>query len=271
MIACFKARTVRILGEVIVLFLVCTVPGIAQTFEYKISPGDAISIQVYGETDLSFPRIPVPNNGIINYPFLGKVQAAGKGEIELADNISNALREGYLLNPQVTVAIVEYRPIYIGGAVSEPGHKPFFINMDVGKIIEISGGFEEDADQNSLTLVREDESGEREIEVDLETELQPGDILTIGRLSKRDLAENNVDEATRYIYLYGEVKKPGRYEFQDNLSVEKAIVIAGGFGGRASKRKISVTRGTPAVKEKKVALDYPIMPGDIITVGVSLF
>jgi polysaccharide export outer membrane protein len=241
-----------------------------QSSEYKISPGDSISVQVYGEVDLSFSSIPIPNNGIINYPFLGKVLASGKSEVELAGHIATELKAGYLLDPQVTVAIVAYRPIYIGGAVAGPGHKTYFINMDVEKIIEISGGFAADADRNSITLIREDQSGEREIKADLKTELQPGDILTIGRLAKQDVA-GNIIETKQYIYLYGEVKRPGRYEFMHNLSVEKAIVIAGGFGNRASKRKISVTRGTPAVKEKKVPLDYPIMPGDIITVGVSLF
>jgi polysaccharide export outer membrane protein len=270
MIGRIGAHIIDLAGKIIVLFCVCINLGIAQTNEYRISPGDSISIQVYGEADLSLSSIPIPHNGIINYPFLGKVQASEKTEIELASDIANRLREGFLLDPQVTVTIVGYRRIYIGGAIAVPGHKTFFVNMNVEKIIEISGGFAKDADQSSIILLREDESGEREIKADLKTELRPGDILTIGRLSKRDL-EGNLVETKRYYYLYGEVRKPGRYEYIDNLSVEKAIVIAGGFGNRASKRKITVTRGTPAVKKKKAPLDYPIMPGDIISVGVSLF
>ena len=74
-----------------------------------------------------------------------------------------------------------------------------------------------------------------------------------------------------YIYLYGEVRRPGRYEYSSDLSVEKAIVLAGGFNTRASKRKISVSRGIPAVITKKLPLDFQVLPGDVITIGASLF
>lgn len=75
----------------------------------------------------------------------------------------------------------------------------------------------------------------------------------------------------RQVFVNGEVKNPGGYSYQDGLTVQKAIVLAGGFTERASPSKITV------VSEKKpgigvpAALDYSIKPGDIITVGESFF
>ena len=85
--------------------------------DYKIAPGDNVSIQVYGEPDLSFPSIQITRTGSIIYPFLGEIQVAGKSEVELARYIAGRLRDGYLIEPQVTVAITNYRPIYIEGEI----------------------------------------------------------------------------------------------------------------------------------------------------------
>ncbi len=265
----FAANT-RIMGYIVALVLMCmhtvTAQDEIQHNEYRISSGDAIDIKVYGESELSLANIPIPSNGVINYPFLGKIKAKGYTEIELASIIATQLTQGFLLDPQVTVIITSYRPIYIGGAIKSPGQKSYFVTMDAEKLIEVSGGFATDADRESITLLRESATGDPvEQKIQLDFKVQPGDILTIGRLAKE------LVEAKEYIYLYGEVGRPGRYEYLTGLSVEKAIIIAGGFGNRASKRKISVSRGTPAVKKKKVPLDYPVLPGDVITIGASWF
>ena len=130
----------------------------------------------------------------------------------------------------------------------------------------LAGGLAENGDIGALVITREDATGKNDFDVEIDFKINPGDFLTVGRLPAAEVIDNK-----DYIYLYGEVRRPGRYQYSANLTVEKAIVIAGGFGGRASKRKISVSRGNPAVREKKVPLDYPILPGDVITIGASLF
>jgi polysaccharide export outer membrane protein len=254
------------------LLLVITSSGsstvLAQSDDYRITPGDKISISVYGEKELSFSAVSIPNNGKFKYPFLGEILASGKTEFELANLISSRLKDGYLLDPQVTVSVASYRPIYIGGAISSIGRQPFAINMDVEKVIRVAGGLSAGANAEDISILRERNGESTEIEADLETEIFPGDVITIGYLPVEKVKEA---QAKDYFYLYGEVRRPGRYEYSPGLSVEKAIVIAGGFGQRASKRKISVSRGNPAVIEKKVPLEYPIKPGDVITIGASLF
>ena len=135
------------------LLLLAVFPGQAQN-QYLIAPGDRISINVYGEPDLSFDDIPIPSSGFITYPFLGQVQAEGRSEVELANDITRGLLDGYLLQPQVSVAIINYRPIFVGGAVRLPGQKEFSIGMDVERLIALAGGFTEVADQADIIIQR---------------------------------------------------------------------------------------------------------------------
>jgi polysaccharide export outer membrane protein len=75
----------------------------------------------------------------------------------------------------------------------------------------------------------------------------------------------------RSIYVNGEVKKPGGYEFQPGLTVDKAIALAGGFTDRASRGKLYITKPGEADDKLKVSLSYRVSPGDIIIIDQSFF
>lgn len=79
-------------------------------------------------------------------------------------------------------------------------------------------------------------------------------------------------ETYRMFFIKGEVKNPGGYSFQDGLTIEKAVALAGGFTERASKGSITVFRdGDAADSERKAAPTTRIRPGDVVTVGESFF
>ncbi len=89
----------------------------------------------------------------------------------------------------------------------------------------------------------------------------------------------------RLFYVHGEVKSPGGYNYQDGLTIRKAVVLAGGFTERASKKKITLvtedeaaaSRGSkegvdqPSEVMTTVGLNHLVRPGDVITVGESFF
>jgi protein involved in polysaccharide export with SLBB domain len=76
----------------------------------------------------------------------------------------------------------------------------------------------------------------------------------------------------RPFYVHGEVKKPGGYSYTSNLTVEKAIVLAGGLTERASKGKITILReNSPKETPVSAGLNVAVKPGDVITVGESFF
>ena len=75
----------------------------------------------------------------------------------------------------------------------------------------------------------------------------------------------------RPFYINGEVKRPGSYPYKKNLTVEKAVALAGGFTERASRSTISLVSEKNKNTVKKVALNNRIKPGDVITISESFF
>jgi polysaccharide biosynthesis/export protein VpsN len=76
----------------------------------------------------------------------------------------------------------------------------------------------------------------------------------------------------RRYFIHGEVRNAGGYAWQPDLTVRRAVAIAGGFTERASRRRVDVVREDNADGEaQRVDLDSVIRPGDIVTVGQSWF
>ncbi|MGR5130751.1 polysaccharide biosynthesis/export family protein [Vibrio alfacsensis] len=75
----------------------------------------------------------------------------------------------------------------------------------------------------------------------------------------------------RSIYVNGEVKKPGGYEYQPGLTVDKAIALAGGFTDRASRSKVYIAQAGKDALKNKVKLSSTVSPGDIIVIEQSFF
>jgi len=75
----------------------------------------------------------------------------------------------------------------------------------------------------------------------------------------------------RPFYINGQVKKPGSYPYKKNLTVEKAVALAGGFTERASRSTISLVSENNKNVVKEVILNDKIKPGDVITISESFF
>jgi polysaccharide export outer membrane protein len=249
---------------IVPILLACwgILPAAASAEEYRLAPGDLISIAVFGEPDLSMDRVRVPAGGVVSYPLLGEIRVEGFTAQALAQNLTNRLLNGYLRDPKVTVTVIEYRPFYVTGAVESPGGYGYKESMTVEKAITEAGGFAESALRDQITVMREGDPDKTPRPVGLSDSVNPGDVVTV----------KGGASANAFFYVYGEVGTPGSYTFREGLTVEKAIVLAGGFGARASKRKISVTReGSPPERLESVELSTALQPGDVITVGASLF
>ncbi len=79
-------------------------------------------------------------------------------------------------------------------------------------------------------------------------------------------------ETNRPFFILGEVTNPGQYPYVADMTVEKAIAIAGGFAPRASKTNVEVTRDAPGQQFKAaVPLSYPLRPGDTVLVKERWF
>jgi protein involved in polysaccharide export with SLBB domain len=157
-------------------------PAFAQSSDlssYKLGSGDMISIRVLGEDDLKRERVRLSDAGTISFPVLGELRVKGMTVGALEEHITRGLKGRYLLNPQVTVAIEEYRNFFVNGMVEKPGGYPFSPGLTVRKAISIAGGFKERASRDKINIIRDDDPKNTPRRVDLNAVVLPGDILTI--------------------------------------------------------------------------------------------
>ena len=76
----------------------------------------------------------------------------------------------------------------------------------------------------------------------------------------------------RMFFIKGEVRNPGGYNYQNGLTIEKAVAIAGGFTERASEKAITLVRDDDPEQRLQTAKPTTrIAPGDVVTVGESFF
>lgn len=162
--------------------LAWSVPSAAQDSElssYKLGAGDSITIIVLGEDDLKREKVKLSDAGTMSFPILGEIKVRGMTVGGLRELITNGLKGRYLLNPQVTVTIEEYRNFFVNGMVEKPGGYPFSPGLTVRKAISIAGGFKERASREKINIIREEDKSGTPKRVDLNTPVYPGDILTI--------------------------------------------------------------------------------------------
>ncbi len=239
--------------------------------QHKIAPGDAISLLVFGESDLSIENVRVPQSGRVSFPLIGQVPVAGRTTAEVEQSVAALLSQGYVRNPRLSVTIFSYRPIFIRGAVQNTGAFPYTEGLTISKAIALAGGSKNSAKQQGVSILRDGLTVEENLSVDSQYQVSSGDVISIAE--ERGVTEDE----NLYIYVHGEVAQPGEYVYRKGLTVEKAIVLASGFSLRASKGKITITRyaGVEAdaepTKLRRVKLFTPIEPGDVIDVGASWF
>lgn len=86
---------------------------------------------------------------------------------------------------------------------------------------------------------------------------------------------------SKKIYVFGEVKKPGTFPFEQGMNVIQAITLAGGFEKLADKNGTFVTRVIDGREQrieipvteigKGEAPNFSLEPGDIVYIPESLF
>nr|WP_246624901.1 polysaccharide biosynthesis/export family protein [Oceanobacter mangrovi] len=161
----------------------------AASDQYRLGAGDLIQISVYDEPDLS-QEVRIGLSGAISFPLLGDVVVSGLSPKELETHLVSRLKGPYLLDPSVTVSIVEYRPFYVTGEVEKPGSYAFHPGLTVDKAISIAGGFTERASKGKIFVMHDQSENSKEnsqgIGKTAERKLtklydvvQPGDVITV--------------------------------------------------------------------------------------------
>jgi polysaccharide export outer membrane protein len=147
---------------------------------YELGPGDKISIVVFGEPDLSM-QVSLNDSGTMSYPFLGELTIEGLTIKEVEAMITKGLKGPYLVNPVVTVSMLEYRPFFVHGEVASPGAIPYQPRLTVERAIALAGGFTERGSRNKIEVIREADDTRTSQKIDLSDPVRPGDVITVGQ------------------------------------------------------------------------------------------
>lgn len=158
---------------ILILLLMSTVAS-----AYDISSGDVLHLEVYGEAELTMD-VTVDALGFIEYPFVGKVKVDGFTVEAVKAEMVKKLKDGYFVNPQLTVVVKSFKPFFIQGEVKSPGSYTFEVGLTVRKAIALAGGLTERASKKKIYLTRADDKEKKEVKVDMDAEIQSGDVILI--------------------------------------------------------------------------------------------
>lgn len=147
---------------------------------------------VFQEPDLK-STLRVSSEGTIAFPLIGAVPVAGLSPQLAATGIQDRLAKGYLINPQVTVTVMEFakRRFTVLGEVQKPGSYdlPVQQELTVLQAIGMAGGYTRIANPSKVTLMRKADGKSSTLELnakrmargnaDSAVVVQPGDVITV--------------------------------------------------------------------------------------------
>jgi polysaccharide export outer membrane protein len=232
---------------------------------YQIGPGDILSVMVYRAPDYT-SVVEVGADGTIPLGSVGNVRVSGMTAPEAGAEIARRLRAADIFKaPVVNVLVQTYRSrtVSVLGNVTKPGEYPLErgqlgisdVLARAGAVLGAGGG--------TIELIRNGAEKRTIPAQDVllgrsNVVLQPSDTLIVN------------DAAT--FYISGEVQKGGSYPIEPNLTVGRAIAIAGGLTPRGSSGRVKVTRNENATDRTfKAKSGEPVKPRDLIVVGSRIF
>jgi polysaccharide biosynthesis/export protein len=234
-------------------------------------PGQA---DPYGQT--------IAADGTIFFPFVGRIQAAGKTAGQLRDQLASGLVR-YIRNPQVDVRVLSYRgqKVQVTGEVKTPG--PLAISdvpLTLVDAITRSGGTNSDADIQRVRLTR----NHKLYVLDADRMLDKGDTTQNVMLQNNDVI-NVPDRTDSRVFVMGEVKTPIQLPIiRGRMTIADALTQGGGIlDTDANPRQIFVMRGmkdhptTPEVfrldmtqpDSIMLSSQFQLKPLDVVYVGTA--
>ena len=228
----------------------------ASSDEYKIGPGDIISVNVLDTPELG-GKFRVSDSGSVLIPALSEpIRADGQSSEELARTIRQALIDAkQARDPKISVFVEQFhgRTITVLGSVAKPSVYALERRTTVLEALSMAGGLLPSSG-NIVTIIRGPASAEAS-----NTPVGSVEILDMNKLVKGQEPGSNVEvqngdvvsvSGAAVVYVVGAVTKPGGYTMLDpssGLSVVQAVAMAEGFTSVASTHKGLIVRQSSSV------------------------
>ena len=208
-----------------------------ERYEYRVGPGDILSIIVYDHPELTIPageqRSAAESGNLINpdgtifYPYTGRIKVDGQTVDEIRENITSLLSE-FVRDPQIEVRVAQFNSkfVFVTGAVTKPG-RVALRNTPLTLIdsIQQAAGFAPNANHHELKITRQD----------LTATISSYELLKTGDLSQNIVLRPGdlihvPDDSTQRVYVMGEVTRPGQVTMgSTRLTLTDVITEVGGI------------------------------------------
>jgi polysaccharide export outer membrane protein len=228
---------------------------VANDIDYRVGPGDRISISVLQIPDMK-TSVRVSQQGAISLPLIGVVQVAGLSAADIETRLADEYRRTYIRDPQVSVQVeeIESHPISVVGAVAEPGTFQVRGPMHLLAVLSLAKGVTETAGSRVIVVRGTDPAAVADL--DLQKLLESGDPSLNVVVNPGDVVKVT---SAPMIYIVGEFKKPGAFPMPrgDRLTVLRALALGEGLGPLAAKKDAVIMRtdATGNQKEIEIRLD----------------
>ncbi|MGZ8905304.1 MAG: polysaccharide biosynthesis/export family protein [Methylobacter sp.] len=146
--------------------------------EYRLGSGDLLKITVFNQEDLS-GEYTINGAGQISLPLIGAVNTKDLTVKQVEQGIADKLKPDYLLNPRVSVQVLNYRPFYILGEVKEPKSYPYVDGMTYLNAVAIAGGYTYRAKEDHVVVIRMNDPQKRELTLNMDEKVLPGDVIHV--------------------------------------------------------------------------------------------
>ena len=261
-------------------------------YDYRVGPGDILSIIVYDHPELTIPageqRSAAESGNLVNpdgtifYPYTGRIKVDGQTVDEIRETVTRLLSE-FVKDPQIEVRVAQFNSkfVFVTGAVIKPG-RVALQNTPLTLIdaVQLASGFAPNANHHELKITRQN----------LTASVSSYDLLKSGDLSQNIVLRAGdlihvPDDSTQRVYVMGEVTRPGQVAMvSTRLTLTDVITQVGGIQeSSADAAGVFVIR--PSNDSKQLADVYQfdlrnsiayvfsnqfrVMPNDIVYVSTT--
>lgn len=234
-----------------------------QVEDYRVGPADVLFITVWNHPELTAPsgtqlqgdangRV-VGSDGMLFYPFIGRVEAAGKTIEELRDFLAVGLAR-FIDKPQVDISVQRFysQRVTLSGAFVNTNSLPITTRpLGLLDALGNAGVNLNEADLSALTLVRAGKSHTLNIYA---LTREPSDIHQVF-LQDSDSLHLPYNDSSK-IYLMGEVTRPQALVYKSgSTTLTDAIGSAGGLERMTARgQAVYVIRGVPDLSTEKAKI-----------------
>jgi polysaccharide biosynthesis/export protein len=252
----------------------------AAVAEYIVGPQDRLAITVFDEPTLT-KTVTVDSDGSFDYPLVGRIKAGGLSVRQITADLKKRLGppDGFLVNPQVNIEVETYRSqvVYVNGQVRVPGAVPLKGAMTIMDVLAQAGSPTPDAGPY-IEIYRRPAGQPSQGPLDPSKAPAPErirmDDLRNGRAQQIMLSDGdtvNVPKAQTFI-VNGFVRSPNTYVLEGDVTIQKAIAMAGGVTERGALSRTKIERMVDGkLVEIKPKMTDLVQPNDTIVVPQRFF